>query len=226
MFSESAVDLIVSKKSEFDYLLYSQRWPITDCKVWKDKNGTNECSMPKYSNYFIVHGLWPTKNGTSGPNYCKSNITFNAAELDSLTEDLNDRWTNIEKGTDSYSFWRHEWQKHGTCASTLPQFHSVYKYFDISLKMNLWYDLEKVLSNMGIVPREEKYEVSDFINAILNEYNYTPQICCVIDSENRLLLSEIRLCFDKSLKMIDCITMGVNPIECRGRTSVFYLKKI
>ncbi|XP_044744988.1 ribonuclease Oy-like [Coccinella septempunctata] len=223
-FSE-CVDNTVSKNSDFDYLLYSQRWPITDCLEWRDKNETNECNMPKQRNSFLVHGLWPTKNGTSGPNYCKSNITFDIRELDPLIDDLNEHWTNIENGTDSYDFWSHEWQKHGTCASILPQFGSVYDYFDISLDLNLLYDLSGVLSSMGIVPREESYEIDDFISALFYKFKSTTQINCIIDSADRALLSEIRICFDKSLQVIDCVPMGVNPKRMQRKDFYILLKR-
>lgn len=93
--------------------------------------------MPPYLDYwkynFTIHGLWPQYNETDGyPSYC--DITeFDPAQLPSQTTML-ERWPNVQatnpNSTDYTDFWKHEWDKHGTC-SGLTQ----YDYFDVALNM-------------------------------------------------------------------------------------------
>ena len=36
---------------------------------------------------------------------------------------------------------RHEWKKHGTCCTNLPFLNSEHKYFEVSLWLNVKYDI-------------------------------------------------------------------------------------
>ena len=50
------------------------------------------------------------------------------------------------------SFWRHEWEKHGTCAAQLPQMDSELKYFEEGVALNAKFPLQKYLSDASITP--------------------------------------------------------------------------
>lgn len=93
------------------------------------KSKTNKCSFPKFKGIWTIHGVWPTKLGTIGPALCNKTWHFDPAKLEPLLDDLDTFWLNIETNTPKDSFWKHEWEKHGTCAAELPELDSEDKYF-------------------------------------------------------------------------------------------------
>ena len=40
---------------------------------------------------------------------------------------MQEHWTNVHANTPEDGFWRHEWEKHGTCAMQLPPMDSELK---------------------------------------------------------------------------------------------------
>lgn len=209
----------------FDYLLLDQHWPITECDHWKVLNNSHFCSLPSDQNAFSVHGLWPTKTGTSGPNSCSSQPKFDRKDLDPILNRLKQRWMNIHGGTDDYSFWAHEWNKHGTCAKILQPFNSVLKYFQSTLQLNLVYDIFGALMEYGISPGDSYYAVDDILSAVVKKFGKTPQIYCTF-SKGEALLHSVKLCFDKNIQLIDCSSVGINPRNCGGKKSLKFPKKV
>lgn len=61
---------------------------------------------------FSIHGLWPDYIQGGYPQFC-TNQRFNFKEIQSILPDLNKHWNSC-KGK-SVSFWKHEYEKHGTC---------------------------------------------------------------------------------------------------------------
>ncbi len=76
------------------------------------------------SNYkWSMHGLWPQQNiepenkhylQLQYPQYCR-NITFDINKVSSLINLLNKNWYSCYGNNPS--FWKHEWEKHGTCTN-------------------------------------------------------------------------------------------------------------
>ena len=92
---------------------------------------------------WTIHGLWPdhcdgTYDASCDYNRFHRNITqiLKASDKHELLTDMQTYWKDY-KGVDEH-LWQHEWNKHGTCISTLdPQCYSEYKptqevldYFD------------------------------------------------------------------------------------------------
>lgn len=185
--------------------MFSQRWPISACNQWEEQNKANTCNMPNDKSSWIVHGIWPTKIGTEGPLYCPSSIHFDPNQLTPIIDDLNEYWTNVEANTKPNSFWKHEWEKHGTCAVVLPQLNSVTNFFQQGLEWNRNYKLNEILSNSKISPGTEGYTVESIYDAIKSYTNVDPMIQCITDPHTKeTLISEIRICFNKTLDLIDC----------------------
>lgn len=76
------------------------------------------------SNHWTVHGLWPDNCDGTYESYCDTsrsytNITqiLQAAGKIDLLAYMNTYWKDMNG--DDESFWEHEWNKHGTCISTL-----------------------------------------------------------------------------------------------------------
>uniref|UniRef100_A0A8C7YDA3 Uncharacterized protein n=1 Tax=Oryzias sinensis TaxID=183150 RepID=A0A8C7YDA3_9TELE len=49
-----------------------------------------------------------------------------------------------------------EWAKHGACAACVEGFNSPQKYFQISLKLRKWFEIQRVLEDAGIAPSCER----------------------------------------------------------------------
>ncbi|KAL1501427.1 hypothetical protein ABEB36_006747 [Hypothenemus hampei] len=218
---------------DFDYFIFSQRWPLTTCAEWEATKSGNTCNLPQDKHLWTIHGIWPTKTGQEGPLFCPSSIHFNPDELAPIINDLTTYWVNVEANTKLNSFWAHEWKKHGTCASVLPLLDSVTNYFRMGLKWNRDYDIASILSKEGIEPGNS-YDVATIYNAIKNSINKEPSIQCVIDKETKeSYISEIRICLDKNFQVIDCnptnpihrIRFGLNT-NCSQKKQVQYIASI
>ena len=61
-------------------------------------------------------------------------------------------WTNVHANSPKDGFWKHEWEKHGTCAMQLPQMDSELKFFEEGVALNGRFPLQKYLSDADITP--------------------------------------------------------------------------
>jgi ribonuclease I len=66
---------------------------------------------------WYIHGLWPQYSENSYPQFCK-NIPFNIKNIDSIKDKLHKNWYSTS--TKDEHFWKHEWEKHGTCMFDIP----------------------------------------------------------------------------------------------------------
>lgn len=82
----------------FDVLIFTQRWPITDCITWMSHGSDHVCTLPSQRDTWIIHGVWPTKFGTLGPFFCNNSEPFDINTLNPLKDQLRQYWTNIRKG--------------------------------------------------------------------------------------------------------------------------------
>ncbi|CAH0406811.1 unnamed protein product [Chilo suppressalis] len=189
---------------DWDLLIFTQQWPETVCKEWVHHNPSHTCKMPKKEDSWAIHGIWPTKLGTLDPSFCNRTWLFDPEEIRPIETDLINVWTNIEEGTGIYSFWAHEWNKHGTCAAVLEPLDTQYKYFSKGLNFFQQYDMSAVLAKSGIVPDDDnEYKLLDIYNAVKNTLEVNPSIQCRVE-EGKSFLVEIRICFDKTLNLTNC----------------------
>ncbi|XP_015173495.1 PREDICTED: ribonuclease Oy [Polistes dominula] len=206
----------------FDVLIFTQHWPQTVCYVWKEKSESHACALPK-NDEWSIHGIWPTKYHTVGPNFCNQSLPFNASALDPIKSELEEKWIDVENMNDTYSFWRHEWIKHGTCAAILPELNTEFKYFQKGLELLNIYDMKDVLGKCNILPGSS-YAVQDIFNAIKKIVGTTPEIGCVHNKEkDEAYIFEIKICFDKNLRLVDCDGISGYPSEtCKNYKQVTY----
>ncbi|OLY82654.1 Ribonuclease Rh [Smittium mucronatum] len=117
------------------------------------------------SNKFTIHGLWPDRcNGTWSDSGCDASRNYTStgdivkARNPDLFNLMNKIWQS-SSGPNS-DFWDHEWNKHGTCLTTIdPQcfvnyqkYDELIKYFEIVTAQHAKYDFYKALADEGIVP--------------------------------------------------------------------------
>ncbi|OLY80750.1 Ribonuclease Rh [Smittium mucronatum] len=117
------------------------------------------------SNKFTIHGLWPDRcNGTWSDDGCDLSRNYtNTGDIvlarDPRLHRVMDRIWPSGSGSNS-DFWDHEWNKHGTCLTTIDppcladykKYDDLLMYFKITTAVNTKYDFYKSLADSGIVP--------------------------------------------------------------------------
>lgn len=148
-------------------------------------------------------------------------MPFDPNQIEKLLPKLNQFWTNIEKETPEDSLWKHEWEKHGTCAAVLAPFHSEDYYFGQGIAWFQTYAMGKLLSRSGIIPNGVVF-VEQIHTAIYEALGKNPVIECYRDAhEKKQMLTEIRICFEKDLAIRDCDgAVGLTGIEYATYRSV------
>lgn len=190
--------------TDWDVIVFTQRWPVTICSQWIQANIKNSCLMPTDNSIWTVHGIWPTKSGTRGPWNCNK-IHFNESSISEIESDLKQCWINIENNTKPTSFWEHEWDKHGTCAMILPTLNTELKFFSKGMEWNKAFNIRDILLSTSIMPSSSGYTIDKIYNSIRNVINHNPIMQCVVDKNTKeSLLSEIQICLDRSFNVIDC----------------------
>lgn len=125
--------------------------------------------VPKYLKKLYLYVFRPTKLGPGplGPFFCNNTWHFDFAKLAPIQKELDSKWTNIENGTAEDSLWKHEWQKHGTCAAQLSPLSSELKYFSKGIEFFDLHDMSGILAQSGIMPTSSKtYNVKEISNAV------------------------------------------------------------
>lgn len=147
---------------------------------------------------WTVHGLWPDNCDGSFEQFCDTSLEVEdvAAIIEQhdpeLLKEMHGLWKDF-RGNDA-NLWKHEWNKHGTCYTTLKpacyggsieRSKNVFDYFNIT--MNLYRQLPTYdwLADAGIVPSETKTYSKEEILAVLKEKSDAePYIRC--DYKNAL----------------------------------------
>ncbi|XP_064484264.1 ribonuclease Oy-like [Ornithodoros turicata] len=202
-------------QDKFAYLLFSQQWSTGYCRsAFQDR-----CLKQNMRRFWTIHGLWPSSN-TSSPDFCNRTLRYNATVLKPLFKQLQLYWPSYTTNN-SNLFWKHEWQKHGTCATSVSQLDGLYNFFNTTLLLYKQHNLTDYLYNSGIVPSEDKtYSVAEIEEALTDDLKgATNLVCYRTKNLTAPVLSEIRLCLDKELKAINCTTRHSG---C-GRKDIYYL---
>ncbi|KAK8777690.1 hypothetical protein V5799_028969 [Amblyomma americanum] len=73
--------------------------------------------------------------------------------LKPIKRDLNKYWPSLTSPEARYfAFWRHQWQKHGSCAGDVPALNGLFKFFNSTLAVYHKYNIFEFLSNSLIRP--------------------------------------------------------------------------
>ncbi|XP_011878505.1 PREDICTED: ribonuclease Oy [Vollenhovia emeryi] len=207
--------------NEFDVLIFTQQWPFTACLVWTQDSSTHSCVLPNHDSW-TIHGIWPTKYNTLGPQFCNNTSKFDPSFLKPIEKELTENWLDIHKGSKPYSFWKHEWDKHGTCAVAMKPLDNEFNYFQTGLKLLKEYNMMDVLAKANILPGN-RYKVEDMLTKIEKILTKKGQIMCIIDKETQeSYVMEIRICFDKTLQLIDCNGIYHFPTNCNRSKPIIY----
>jgi len=177
------VCLFVAFALAWDYFTFSLQWSVR-------KNGKCE------GDRFTIHGLWPDDINGSYPAFCPP-TDFNISLLDDLIPQLNVYWPS-EDGSNT-AFWRHEYEKHGSCAVNDGVFDDQREYFVAALDLAARYS-DAFNSTWPVPSNEKPYSSSAITDALTYRWNVSANVACV----GAKMLSEVRLCFSKMLEITDC----------------------
>ncbi|KAI9253582.1 base non specific RNase Rh [Sporodiniella umbellata] len=206
---------------------------------WSGK--VDSCCSPKYglvaltlqwspgygpSDEFTIHGLWPdTCEGRYAPrNGCdRSRMTNSISSIirsqnGTLYNRMNVFWPSNNRNNNW--FWSHEWNKHGTCVSTLRptcygpsyvKYQEIIEYFNKVNDLRDQYDVYGALSLNGVLPGNT-YNVNTFADAIKSYLGARP----ILDCDRSGTLTEVSLYFYVKGKDTYAITDATRQGTCRG----------
>lgn len=132
---------------------------------------------------WTLHGLWSDKCGGGYDQFCNSKWSIHSARstlrelgLNNLLEKMSEVWKN--QGSSDDSLWTHEFNKHGTCMSTVnPSCYSgasaadenVGDFFKTAVRLYEELPTYDFLASAGITPSDTKtWTLSEFDDAITN----------------------------------------------------------
>eukprot|EP00878_Enallax_costatus_P008155 GHUV01008528.1.p1 GENE.GHUV01008528.1~~GHUV01008528.1.p1 ORF type:complete len:257 (+),score=19.75 GHUV01008528.1:468-1238(+) len=192
-----------------------RQWPPGYCS-------THDCdTRPPPGTPYTLHGLWPERvdpdpqYGRKWPECCDTRFKFSEKNIQDLVPELCQFWpswsapqnetcSDVPAGPHSECFWKHEWDKHGTCSAVnaggSQQYLEPHEYLEQVLKLHQQYDIQGALSTADITPSDrDAYDSDTILEALENAFKATAYIEC-----KRGLLTEVTTCFDKNLELIDC----------------------
>ncbi|KAK8947985.1 Ribonuclease 1 [Platanthera guangdongensis] len=183
----------VTQVCGFDFFYLVLQWPGSFC------DAEQKCCYPnsgKPAAEFLIHGLWPNNNDGSYPSNCDPDNSFASSQISDLMSNMEANWPSLAcPSSNGYSFWAHEWSKHGTCADSIFNEHD---YFEAALNLKDKVDILQILSSSGIEPNDNSYSLSSIEEAIQTGFGFTSVIDCNKDVSGSIQLYQVQLCVDKT----------------------------
>ena len=98
-------------------------------------------SLIKEKDDISIHGLWPQYDEKTYPQFCKK-VNFSIEKLSPIINDLNTHWYSKDGETKNKNFWKHEYDKHGSC---MFQEMTELEYFEKTLELFFKAKKEKLI---------------------------------------------------------------------------------
>lgn len=196
----------ISVESEvpWNYFMLVTEWPQSSCEHMNASHHVeHNCVIPSVVKGWVLHGLWPSSNEGQQPFYCEP-WKFDYNKVKDLEDELMEYWPNLFADTSLTSFWKHEYEKHGTCAASVQGFEDEHEYFQRAMELKNEYDMMTALAAHGISPSDDPYQLEDITSAV--ETHFSTKVCiqCSYTESTGQLLSGAYVCLSKDLQLIDC----------------------
>lgn len=154
---------------------------------------------------FTIHGLWPQQSDKENPEKCCTKEKFEINSLGPIKAKLRQYWPSIA-GLNDEAFWSYQWDKHGTCATSITSLNKVYDYFNFAASSLKESDLTAVISKRFKPSNDKLYYGHAIIMALAQVYGAKISIeCAPLKSKPQWhVITEVSACFDTNLDFIDC----------------------
>eukprot|EP00736_Rhodelphis_marinus_P007468 Rmarinus@m.10374 len=201
-------------RTDFDMWMFAITWPGAECATDRGCHYQDAATDPLPLVEFLLHGLWPNRKDGGWPQYCceSSGCEFDVQQLNSIEEMLHTCWPSYHVGNSD--FWKHEWDKHGTCAlmDMLP-------YFEKALELRQKYNLLDMLEAGGISQSDNaKYTLRDIERVVKEQLGTHAVLLCNTGSNGAAQLSEVRICLDlDTFQPFDCSHDDIYSQGCYTR---------
>jgi ribonuclease T2 len=176
----------------FDHYLLALSWSPAWCAEAPDRRDAEQC---RRGMGFLVHGLWPQRRD-GWPEFCRTDRRDPSRRETAAMADI--------MGSGGLAW--HAWRKHGRCAGLDPA-----DYFAATRRAFESLDLPDDLAALDRTIRIDPQVIED---AFL-ENNPALSDDAMITRCRDGVFTEIRFCFDRSLRAMDC--PGAAPGDCRAR---------
>ncbi|XP_061185510.1 ribonuclease Oy-like [Saccostrea echinata] len=195
------IERVCFGEKEWDLFVLSMTWPATLCKFSKLYNKDHQRCIT--SDMWEIHGLWPSlSNGARSPEYCNISHSFSPDEIRDILSKLEKYWADELPGKNKYQFWKHEWEKHGRCATVVKATGTELKYFNTTIALRLKYDVDRMLSSADIKPGRS-YKLLDIKKAVSRKTGAMPRVLCGI-YKRKAWISQLQICMNKDFKVTNC----------------------
>jgi ribonuclease T2 len=206
-----------AQSTSWDFLLLVQQWAPGVCATSRGK----QCVIPSYVRYWTLHGMWPNNYDGTYPSNCPDSESFNMQRLEPIRKSLTAYWPTLYTSNSLESFWEHEFDKHGTCASSDPTLATELAYFNATLTARATFDIAAAFSKAGIqASSSTAYGIDTISQAIQSAYGGVPLVQCSRESRGRArgveALTSIGVCISSSLTIIDCPTNIIQKEGCHN----------
>ncbi|XP_023817607.1 ribonuclease Oy [Oryzias latipes] len=175
-------------------IIFTLQWPGGFCASLYNQT---LCRIPDTVTDWTIHGLWPLH-----AQRCCNCWPMFQSDVQELKDELVENWPSLLKTKSSFQFWEQEWAKHGACAACVEGFNSPQKYFQISLKLRKWFEIQRVLEDAGIAPScERRYKVAEVQSILTPHVGDQYEIQCVLDHKDRQVWFQVKIRLSRDLTL-------------------------
>ncbi|XP_063990059.1 ribonuclease Oy-like isoform X2 [Diachasmimorpha longicaudata] len=207
---------------DFDHFVFSQVYPPALCPAPAE---TNSGCSDIIRNHWMIHGLWPGKFHTLDVKYCDNSSIFDPTSIDPIKTEMKTKWLEwmpLKEDDKPLWLWKHEWEKHGTCSTSLDMLKTQEMYFKKGLELYDSHNMNSVLKKANIFPGSY-YSVQTILGGVSRVLGKRCMLYCdTQQGKNQSHLEELWICFDKSLNLIDCDQVLNFPTDCPWERDVYY----
>ncbi|KAM7506758.1 hypothetical protein LguiA_017211 [Lonicera macranthoides] len=206
----------VNGDDEIGNFFLTLQWPFSYCNVHHPDKLT--CFRPVPGD-FKIHGLWPVYRNGFWPINCPAR-KLEEQMLKNKKEDIAMEWQALEPrgGGRDYSnlkFWKHEWEKHGSCSKMEEPLSYFLKAIELKKKLK---GLNVFLDRSGIKPGGTRFTPKKLIEIIEKNYKVKVNLRCNFNYADKTVpqLIEIRFCFNPKFDLSSCKPITADKCGCGG----------
>ena len=186
----------INKNNNFDFFVLSLTYPTSYCLNHLNCYGEQINYINKD---FNIHGLWANNYDGSYPSFCSS-VPFDNKYIEDNEILFRKYWGTFNNKLE-YDFYKHEWDKHGTCSNSTNIYDNK-SYFSNTLNLMKEYNILECLKRKNIYPSNTKtYTNNEIRNSLYECYPYSFNINCETRRKNNYI-TEIHFYYSKNLEHI------------------------